>query len=116
MGSDPHDLDPLGHLRLTAQEWLQAIPLVQSFAVPILALGGGGYNLTTVPRMWTAAILTLLGVSVPEDMPKTIDPSWGMSRFGDADLPEPRTQNQERALRTVEYLQTHVLPNVGASK
>jgi acetoin utilization protein AcuC len=69
MGTDPHVLDPLGHLCLTAQGWLEAVKDVQTLGKPIVAVGGGGYNQTTVPRMWTLAVSTLAGVSLPDEVP-----------------------------------------------
>lgn len=116
MGVDPHDLDPLGHLRLTAQEWLAALPLVQQFETPIVALGGGGYNLTTVPRMWAAAMLTLLNEPVPDRVPETTDPDWGMSTFFDAELPEPRQSQWEHADRVCTTIAAQVLPNLPQPK
>jgi acetoin utilization protein AcuC len=71
MGCDPHYLDPLGHLCLTAQGWLRAVQWAKSLGIPIVALGGGGYNLTTVPRMWTLAIATLVGVDLPDETPES---------------------------------------------
>jgi len=71
MGCDPHDLDPLGHLSLTAQGWVRAVAWAKSLGLPTVALGGGGYNLTTVPRMWTLAIATLIGVELPDQTPET---------------------------------------------
>jgi len=69
MGADPHYLDPLGHLNLTAQGWLRAVEWARSLGLPTVALGGGGYNLTTVPRMWTLAVATLVGVELPDETP-----------------------------------------------
>jgi len=69
MGADPHYLDPLGHLNLTAQGWLRAVAWACSLQLPTVALGGGGYNLTTVPRMWTLAVATLAGVELPDETP-----------------------------------------------
>ncbi|MEN3002137.1 MAG: acetoin utilization protein AcuC [Armatimonadota bacterium] len=69
MGADPHYLDPLGHLNLTAQGWLRAVEWARSLGLPTVALGGGGYNLTTVPRMWTLAVATLAGVELPDETP-----------------------------------------------
>jgi acetoin utilization protein AcuC len=74
MGADPHYLDPLGHLQLTAQGWLRAVEWVQSLGLPIVALGGGGYEMTTVPRMWTLATATLTGIELPNETPA--DFSW----------------------------------------
>lgn len=85
MGSDPHRLDPLGHLECLAQHWVEAVRLVRDTGLPIVAVGGGGYNLTTVPRMWVAAILTLSGIPVPESVPDSIPAEWGMTTFFDSD-------------------------------
>jgi len=116
MGVDPHDLDPLGHLRLTAQEWLSAVSIVRELDVPIVAVGGGGYNLTTVPRMWTAAMLTLLGQSVPEAIPEAIDPSWGMTTFFDRVTPMPREAQWESADKVCRAIEQRIQPNISRPK
>ncbi|NUL82400.1 MAG: acetoin utilization protein AcuC [Armatimonadetes bacterium] len=69
MGCDPHHLDPLGHLSLTAQGWLEAVRRVRDWRLPTVALGGGGYNMSTVPRMWAAAMALLDGVELPDETP-----------------------------------------------
>ena len=69
MGTDAHYLDPLAHVSLTAQGWLEAVKEIRNLNVPIVAVGGGGYNLTTVPRMWTLAVSTLLGLELPDQVP-----------------------------------------------
>ena len=69
MGTDAHALDPLAHVCLTAQGWLEAVKDIRALNVPIVAVGGGGYNLTTVPRMWTLAVSALLGVELPDAVP-----------------------------------------------
>jgi acetoin utilization protein AcuC len=37
--------------------------------VPIVAVGGGGYNPTTVPRMWTLATAALSDLNLPDAVP-----------------------------------------------
>ncbi len=69
MGTDAHALDPLAHLNLSAEGWLQAIRDVAALNRPIVALGGGGYNLTTVPRMWALAVSVLSGIELNNDVP-----------------------------------------------
>lgn len=69
MGTDTHYLDPLAHVCLTAQTWVEAVRDVKALGKPIVAVGGGGYNLTTVPRMWTLAVATLIGQSLPDEVP-----------------------------------------------
>jgi len=90
MGADPHFLDPLGHLQVSAQEWLEAVQLIKSLDLPTVALGGGGYEMTTVPRMWVAATLTLLNREVP-------------NRFFDSELPQPRNQGQNEAEQMIVH-------------
>ena len=103
MGADAHFLDQLGHLRVRAQDWLHAVEGVLALGLPIVALGGGGYNLTTVPRMWTAAVLTLNGQEVPEEVPATFA-EWGMPTFLDGP-PISSGVGAESTERTVAVLQ-----------
>ena len=69
MGTDAHYLDPLAHICLTAQGWLEAVKDVRELGVPIVGIGGGGYNPTTVPRMWTLAVAELAGLELPDATP-----------------------------------------------
>lgn len=107
MGTDTHFLDPLAHLRNTAQEWLEAVRLIRGLDLPIVALGGGGYNLTTVPRMWTAACLTLGGVEVPAEVPTDLAEAWDMRRIFDAELPGPRGSGQEYVDQMIVWLESN---------
>jgi len=102
MGTDAHVLDPLAHLRVTAQEWLEAVRHVRSLGLPIVALGGGGYSLTAVPRMWAAATLTLLGVPFEDRIPADLAEQWQMPHMFDAELPQPRAVGMESARQAVE--------------
>ena len=83
MGCDAHIDDPLGHLRVSVQKWLAAVAFVRDFNVPIVACGGGGYAMANVPRMWVGAILTLCGLTVPDEIPSSIPAEWGMTTFHD---------------------------------
>lgn len=82
-GCDAHRSDPLGHLNCTVQDWLGAIKLVHDLNIPMVVCGGGGYDLTNVPRMWSAAFLTASGLDVPELIPSSIPSDWGMTTFLD---------------------------------
>lgn len=68
MGADPHYDDPLGHLRVTISEWLEAVRDVRDLGLPLVACGGGGYAAHVVPRAWASAILTLEHLPVPEEL------------------------------------------------
>ena len=105
LGTDAHFLDPLGHIRITQQDWLAAVRRVQGLGLPIVAVGGGGYNLTTVPRMWTSAVLTLGGVPFEDAIPQDLAEAYGTPTFSDHDVPMPREQGRahaEQVIRTIE--------------
>ncbi|HEV2471308.1 MAG TPA: acetoin utilization protein AcuC [Chthonomonadales bacterium] len=70
MGADPHLRDPLAQLYLTAQGWLEAVKDVKALGKPIVALGGGGYNMSTAPRMWTLAVAALANVELADATPQ----------------------------------------------
>jgi acetoin utilization protein AcuC len=52
-GTDTFATDPLTHLRLTNNGYIEAIELLHGSYRRILALGGGGYNMCDVERGWT---------------------------------------------------------------
>lgn len=111
MGSDPHALDPLGHLHLSAQGWVWAVEKVKNLGLPIVALGGGGYNLTTVPRMWTMAIATLAGIPLPDETPETFSRKADIPRLTDEQVPSLSIQEQraaeEFAEQTIDWIRTN---------
>ena len=41
----------------------------QSFNVPVLVLGGGGYTMRNVARCWTYETAVVLGEDVPDELP-----------------------------------------------
>ncbi len=83
MGCDSHRTDPLARINNDTQHWLQAVRDVASLNLPVVALGGGGYDLSNVPRMWAAACLTLNGQDVPNEIPEPFATEWGVARFHD---------------------------------
>lgn len=104
MGTDAHYLDRLGHLSLVAQEWLGAALAVRALGLPIVALGGGGYTLSTVPRMWVAACLTLGDVEFDDALPEHLAAEMEVDRFFDDALPQPREQGRMAAEQVVAEL------------
>lgn len=113
MGCDPHFDDPLGHLDVSVQHWLGAVSRVRDLGLPLVALGGGGYQKANVPRMWTGAVLTLLGRDVPEIQPAGVDDDLAGRPFLDPEPLDPSPSSaRSEAEGVVEHLQRHVLPNV----
>lgn len=108
MGADSHALDPLAHLQNDVGHWLRAIEAVRDLEIPIVALGGGGYNLHNVPRMWTAACLTLVGRPVPEFVPEPHTRDWGPT-FLDPQLPVDQGVGRSYAEHVIDYIDSHHL-------
>ncbi len=86
MGCDAHITDPLGHLNCRVQDWLGAVLAVKDLGLPVLAAGGGGYDLRNVVRMWPAAVMTLAGLDVPDYVPEPFCTDWNVSTFLDKDV------------------------------
>ncbi len=105
MGADSHFEDPLAHLLVAVQEWLEAVKLVRSFGLPIVALGGGGYNLRTVPRMWAAGCMTLAGCEYNDVLPSPFAEEFGVMSYSDPFLPTPRGQGLMYAQSVVSEIE-----------
>ena len=112
MGTDSHILDPLAHLENTAQEWLQAVISIRDLGLPLVVLGGGGYSLNCVPRMWSAASMVLAGMEVPQHVPEPFGEEWKMPTFFDPKLPEPRKAGEAQAKRNVAWLEENFFPHM----
>lgn len=112
MGTDAHFLDPLAHLNVAAQDWLEAVRLVKEAGLPIVALGGGGYSLDTVPRMWASACLTLAGVPFEDVLPDPLAERWQMPSFFDSSPPGPSGSGRREAEKVIEVLRSNVFPGL----
>ena len=69
LGVDAHRTDPLTHLALDVQGFGRAVQRIAALAPRLVALGGGGYDLRNVPRMWTVAWAVLNGVELAPTLP-----------------------------------------------
>jgi len=61
VGTDMLATDPLTHLRLTNNGYIEAIEMLHRVFPRIVALGGGGYNLDDVMKCWTLLWAELSG-------------------------------------------------------
>ena len=61
VGTDMLATDPLTHLRLTNNGYIEAIEMLHKKFLRIVALGGGGYNLDDVVKCWTLLWAELSG-------------------------------------------------------
>lgn len=68
LGADALAGDPLAHLYLTNNVYVEIINSLLSFNKPILMTGGGGYNINNTVRAWALAWTVLCGADDGPDM------------------------------------------------
>lgn len=64
LGVDTNKDDPLADFRLSIRGYLQVVEAIKTLHHRFLVLGGGGYNLTVVPKAWSMAMAVLVGDTV----------------------------------------------------
>jgi acetoin utilization protein AcuC len=74
LGADAHYLDPLTHLMLTTQTYEAVGRILDGLSKELcggrwIAVGGGGYDVTAVPRVWTVLFATLMGRILDDALP-----------------------------------------------
>ncbi len=67
IGADTLAGDPLAGLSLTNNTIAEAIGLIRSLGRPILATGGGGYNIENTARTWALAWTVLCGQELDDE-------------------------------------------------
>jgi acetoin utilization protein AcuC len=72
LGADALADDPLAHLYLTNNVYADIIKHLLSFGKPILATGGGGYNVDNTVRAWALAWSILCGGEAERDRELTV--------------------------------------------
>ncbi len=123
LGIDSHHTDPLTHLSLSIQGFARAVARIVELSPRLVALGGGGYDLTNVARAWTAAWAVLNGVELQSDLPASFAPDMRRFYFRSPSLWDPpseipaviRGRAQEFARRQVEAVRRSIFPVHGLS-
>lgn len=72
LGADALAGDPLAHLCLTNNVYADIIEHLLSFDKPIVATGGGGYNVSNTVRAWALAWSILTGTGSGSDMDQAV--------------------------------------------
>lgn len=75
LGCDTHWRDPLTHMNLTTHAYEAVVREISFLAPRWLALGGGGYDLSVVPRAWTLAYGIMIGREFPDQLPGAVLPT-----------------------------------------
>lgn len=68
-GADSLAHDPLGPMNLSIRGHAECVRFVQEFGLPLLVLGGGGYNIRSVARCWAYETSVLLDVQIDDRIP-----------------------------------------------
>ncbi len=114
VGADAHFSDRLAHLNLTSLGWLSAVRSVLSLGLPTIALGGGGYNLPTVARLWTLLYGALSGQIFPDPLPSPFAQDWQTPTLHDHAAPaythEEDSNARTHATESVKAIQDRVFP------
>jgi acetoin utilization protein AcuC len=71
LGVDTHYQDPLTHMCCTTRGFLRVVEEIAPRAPRWIALGGGGYELTVVPRAWTLAFARMTQQQTPRHIPES---------------------------------------------
>ena len=110
LGVDTMTRDPLAHLMFTTRSLIHALGRVRElYSGPVMATGGGGYEMDTVARAWTLAWGILTEQSVPDELPEAYLKE--RSRYGASGVrqmtirdPEPDSiPDQTEPLRHLEH-------------
>jgi len=108
LGVDALAGDPLAHLHLTNNAYVEIIKHLLNFGTPILATGGGGYNVENSVRAWALAWTVFTG----EDDGPDLGPLMGGVMMESTDW---RGGLRDRELAVSEEQKQAVLPALMAS-
>ena len=88
LGIDSYYNDPLTHLQVTTEGYIEAVRQLAGLRLPWLALGGGGYDVSAVPRAWALVYGVMLGAEWPDQLPMAFSKEHRVSRLRDQLRPE----------------------------
>ena len=118
LGIDSHHTDPLTHLSLSVQGFARTVARIVELSPRLVALGGGGYDLTNVARAWTAAWAVMNGIELRPDLPASFTDDMRSFDFRSPSLWDPpseipatiRGRAQEFAGRQVDAIRRSIFP------
>jgi acetoin utilization protein AcuC len=110
LGCDSHYEDPLSHLGITTRGFRELVRIIDGLCDRWVALGGGGYNLQTVPRAWTLAYEVMDGSEYADTIPAPFAERYGLTHLHDpspvrpGELAERVRTYAERSIAEVQRL------------
>jgi len=101
-GADSLTGDRLGCFNLSLKGHAECVRYTQSFNVPTLVLGGGGYTIRNVARCWAYETSVLLDTEIPDEIPYNDYFEYYAPDFRLHLTPEPRENlNTDASLESV---------------
>jgi acetoin utilization protein AcuC len=97
LGVDAHYRDPLAHLALTTDGYTTLLRAFRNMGLPWVALGGGGYNVHTVARVWTLAYGIMSEQALSDQIPAAYRQKYGDRWLRDRQAPPVRQHDVEIA-------------------
>jgi len=113
LGADSHLSDPLAHLCVTTHTYEHVLASFASFGLPWVALGGGGYNLQAVPRVWALAWAAMCGCDVPDAMPRSQLAHYGTEAIRDPVRTASEAKVTEAVAAVIDRVKELVFPTHG---
>ena len=102
LGIDSYHNDPLTHLQVTTEGYIETVRQLAGLGLPWLALGGGGYDLSAVARAWTLVYGVMLGTEWPDQLPIAFSKEHRVARLRDQLSPEVPSEIRTDARRYME--------------
>jgi acetoin utilization protein AcuC len=99
LGVDAHWRDPLTHLALTTHGFESLFQRIHQLSPRWLAVGGGGYDISVVPRTWTLAWGVMSDQTFSNTLPDPVAPHYDPPILHD-DEPAPLSPSQREAAHT----------------
>ena len=101
-------------MHITSQGYEKIVQHIIDFDVPLLALGGGGYDVLAVARCWSLAFSRMVGIDLPNNIPTSFSEKHKVHLLRDPDaidLPDDiREMANSTAERSVEYIKENCFP------
>ncbi len=123
LGADSLKDDPLSHFTLSNICFTSILRKIKGFGAPLVALGGGGYNVANVYRAWTLAYSVLCGQEPPDEIPAEFkayakDLGYPADSLRDASrtfTQDKKSDNLRFVKEEIQYLKKHLFPlhNIG---
>jgi acetoin utilization protein AcuC len=86
LGVDTHYKDPLAQVAMTTRGQTALFEALRQLAPRWLALGGGGYDISVVPRSWSLAFGVMSRQTFPDPLPAAYQAEYGGEWLRDREI------------------------------